>query len=598
MGLVALVAMGIAVLGLNTVSVTPHQASNSVAYAATVINAKHQGMVGNAKKVNNGALQKMINKWDGAVTIHVPKGTYLFDTGNIKLHSNITFKFDKGAVFRITAGHRVNFFYPSPKAGYNGGISNVKWEGATFQGDHTAKGQSVFTQSIHHAKDVSFNKCVFDNAESPTGHYIDIDGSHDITVTNSVFTGFNGSVDYKEAIQVDYSNYKAMSYKHPGDQYDNLPSYNVRVHKNQFLPVSRKSGQVQSYAPNPIGQHAIYDHGKAGIIHNVYFTNNTVVDPKPLMAKTGVATIHFKDVSNLWITGNKFINEHVLGSGNYIYLLNTEPDYHMTNLNIQNNTFTNVRPTQQYIFLDSSAATDPMDHVNITGNKATTTKKKKAAFIKANFALTGDTINIARNSVKTTKAKKTNVKPQQTITHTSVAQKLKKRKQTNKHETYVSGLASQHAQFTKNYKKYAVYNHIRGHKNWNALNLNLKKYKGKRVYMDMRAKADTGLWYRIRFSKKTSAKRYWIRKGALTFDKFKSESFNRKFNLMKIYPLFTHPFNDPALAKQKGTTADLNNQRVTITHRVRRTDSNGKVTTYYQLTNGLWTRALAFDTKS
>ncbi|MGV7699695.1 hypothetical protein PJM27_29305, partial [Mycobacterium kansasii] len=70
---------------------------------------------------------------------------------------------------------------------------------------------------------------MFDNAESPTGHYIDIDGSHNVNITNSVFTGFNGSQDYKEAIQVDYSNKKAMSYKNAGDQYDNLPSYDVTV---------------------------------------------------------------------------------------------------------------------------------------------------------------------------------------------------------------------------------------------------------------------------------------------------------------------------------------------------------------------------------
>jgi len=304
LGLLVTVAAGATLVGLSSVNVLPSLSANeSVAYAATTINAKHQGMVADAKTANNDALQNMIDKWSGSVTIHVPKGTYLFDAGNIKLHSNITFKFDKGAVFRITEGNRVNFVYPSPEAGYDGGISNVTWQGATFQGDNTSGGQSVFTQSIHHATNVNFDKCVFDNAESPTGHYIDIDGSHNVNITNSVFTGFNGSQDFKEAIQVDYSNKKAMSYKNKGDQYDNLPSYDVTVDNNQFLPVSKKSGQVSSYAPNPIGEHAIYGHGKAGIIHDVHFTNNTVVDPKPLM-DDGVAPIHFQGISNLWITGN------------------------------------------------------------------------------------------------------------------------------------------------------------------------------------------------------------------------------------------------------------------------------------------------------
>ena len=168
------------------------------------------------------------------------------------------------------------------------------------------------------------------------------------------------------------------------------------VDNNQFLPVSKKSGQVQSYAPNPIGEHAIYGHGAAGIIHDVYFTNNTVVDPKPLL-DDGVATIHFKGISNLWITGNKFINQHVLGSGNYIYLYNSEANYQMTNLNITDDTFTNVNPTKQYVYLDSSTTKNPMTDVTITGNQATT-QQSVVPFVNGNFDLTGDGIKIASTS--------------------------------------------------------------------------------------------------------------------------------------------------------------------------------------------------------
>lgn len=590
-------AMGAVLLGLSGWGTDLTTKNTTVAYAATTINAKHQGLIGDAKTDNNVALQAMIDKWhDGSMlTIHVPKGTYLFDSGKILLHANITFKFDKGAVFRITNGERLAFVYPSPQAGYDGGIENVTWQNATFQGDNDS-GQSVFVQSLNHAKHVNFEGCVFDNAESPTGHYIDIDGSHDVNVKNSVFTGFNGSLDYKEAIQVDYSNKKAMSYKLDGDQYDDLPSYDVTVHHNQFLPVARKSGSVKSYAPNPIGEHAIYNDGKAGIIHNVYFTNNTVVDPKPLMAN-GVATIHFKDVSNLYITGNKFINQRVLGSGNYIYLYNMEPDYNMHNLNIQNNTFTNVNPTKQYVFLDSVNHANPMTGVKITGNKVTT-QKKGIPFVKGNFTF-GDDVKVGNNKIKVAKAVSTNVTAQKPITHTNVHktnQKLKKRKQTNKKESYVSGLATQHAQLKKNYKTYSLYNHIRGHKNWNIMKFNWKSIKDKKVYVDMRATATSGKWYRIRFSKNSTTK-YWIRKGALQFDKMKITSYSRELTLMKIYPVYTRPFNDALLAKQKGTTANIAARRITITHRARRTAANGTKSTYYQMKNGLWTRAGAFDLK-
>lgn len=604
--LTAAVAVGVALLGVVGLTTLPTTATETVAYADTTVNAKHQGMVGDAKTINNDAFQHMLDKWDhGHVTVHVPKGTYVFDSGHVVLHSNITFKFDKDAVFRITDGNRLNFAYPSPSAGYDGGISDVTWKGATFQGDNTEDGQSVFVQSIHHAKNVTFDGCVFDNAESPTGHYIDIDGSHNIDVLNSVFTGFNGSKDYKEAIQVDYSNKKAMSYKLAGDKYDNLPSYDVNVDSNQFLPVTRESGQVQSYAPNPIGEHSIYKHGAAGIIHDVHFTNNTVVDPKPLL-DDGSATIHFKGISDLWISGNKFINQRVLGSGNYIYLYNSEPSYDMKNLNITDNEFINVNPTKQYIYLDAGKTDDnPMSDITIKDNKITT-QKNGATFVSSNFALTGSKIKIGDNKTTIAPFTTTTVTPQKPISETTVkpnkkpakkkkpAQKLKKRKQTNKEEKYYAGLDTQNAQLKSNYKKYSLYNHVRGHKNWNIMKFDWKKLKNKRVYIDMRAQADTGKWYRIRFSKKSTTK-YWIRTGALEFNKFDVQDYENELTLMKVYPVYTRPFNDPLLAKLKGTTADLPKRTYMITNRAYRTDANGHQTVYYRMSNGLWTRAGAFD---
>lgn len=571
----------------------------TVAQAAVTVNAKNQGMVGDGETANNRPMQAMLDKWNqDDLTVRVPKGTYVFYSGKILLHSNITFKFDKGAVFRVTDGNEVYFVYPSPQSGYDGGLKNITWQGATFQGDKTNMGQSVFVQSVHHAQNINFQNCLFDNAESPTGHYLDLDGSHNIEVTGSIFTGFDGSRDYKEAIQVDYSNQRAMSYQNPGDQYDDLPTYGVTVTDNQFLPVQKVSGSVKVYAPNPIGEHAVYDDGAGGIIHDVRFSNNTVVDPKPLTssAGSGMATIHFKGISNLWITGNRFINRHVLGSGDYIYLRNTLPAYQMKNINIENNTFTDVNPIKSYVHLDSRYATNPMTQVTITGNKATT-QRNQAQFLMSNFPMGDNTV--AKNSIKKTKKTSTVIKPQRPIKPTNVvhntSQKLKKRKQTNKHEDYFKGLASQHAQLSKKHQGYTLYNHIKGHKNWNALKFKWKSIKTKRVYLDMRAQADTGKWYRIRFSKKTNAKKYWIRKGALTFDKFTSEAFDHEATLVKVYPVYTRPFNDPLLAQQRGTTGDITERVVQITRRVRRKTSSGSVTTFYQMSNGLWTRASAFE---
>lgn len=393
------VAVGTTILGLNG-SPLVSRSNQIVAQADTTINVQDQGMVGDDKATNNNALQNIINQHtDDDLIIHVPKGTYLFNSGAIKLHSNITFEFDNDAIFRITSGHMLRFVYPSPKAGYNGGIKNVKWEGATFRGDNALSKQSFFTQSVHHASNVTFDKCSFYNAEAPTGHYIDLDGSRNINIENSNFTGFNGAStqDFKEAIQIDYSNPNAMSYRNPGDHYDNLPTYNVKVSHNNFLPIYSNSGKIISYAPNPIGEHAIFNKGKAGIIHDIHFTHNTVTDPKPLMQKDN-ATIRFIDVSNLWIEDNHFTNHQVLGTGNYICLSNLLTNYKMKNLNIRKNSFTNISPNKEYIFLNSINPRNPMLHVNITGNNIVN-NKAKVPFVKKNFPTNSTIAKISNNKV-------------------------------------------------------------------------------------------------------------------------------------------------------------------------------------------------------
>lgn len=369
------------------------------AHAETTINAENQGMVGNSQTPNNTALQTLLDKWGkNDLTVNIPKGIYLFNAGNIKLNSNITFNFDKGAVFKVKSGdNEVNFIYPSPKPGYNGGISNINWQNATFKGDNTPLGQSIFAQSIHHAKNVTFNNCTFDNAESPGGHCLDIDGSHHISITNSRFVGFNPekNQDYKEAIQIDYSNLTAMTYRNPGDKYDNLPTYDVKVNNNQFLPIYGHAGQITSYAPNPIGEHIVYNNGRSGVIHDIHFTNNTIIDPKPL-SKNDSATIRFIDVSNLWIKNNKFINRRVSSSGNYIYLKNIIANYKMKNLNIKNNTFTNINPNKQYILLHSINKKNPMLNINITGNKVFH-QRNTTPFVTGNFPLNLSSIKISNN---------------------------------------------------------------------------------------------------------------------------------------------------------------------------------------------------------
>lgn len=603
------IMLGVLALGIIAgVGFTQFGTSNSsinqtvVAHAATKVDAKDYGMVGDGKTDNAQILQRIINAYspEDNVTIQIPKGTYLFTNADLKaieLHSNITFNFDKDAVFQIKNGDRMAFAYPSPKGGYDGGISNVTWNNATFRGDYnSADGQSVFVQSIHHASNVDFNNCTFDNAESPTGHYIDIDGSHNVNIKGSTFTGFNANTDfdYKEAIQVDYSDTKAMSYHEPGDVYDYLPSYDINVTGNKFIPLSNASGTVKSFAPNPIGQHVVYAKGVHGIIHDIHFTDNYVQDAKPQLSDDG-ANIHFVCVSDLYISHNTFENKGALGSGNYIRIYNISPTAKMSNIQITNNNFVNLDPNNRYIYFDNTKGAG-ITGVKVTGNKITSSNSKIPFVLSAGMD-TGDMKVSSNTNNKNVTVKPTDVK------NTSKLQKLtgkyKGKKATNKEESYVAGYDAQYAKLASSAaKKYSLYNHVRGHAGWYIYNSRDGWSHAKKsglVYVDMRATADGGKWYRIRFSKDSNARKYWVRSGALKFDKITYESYEKTMNPLKKYTMYTKVFNDPQLAKLAGTTADLGSKSVSITKRARRVSVyNGKTSTYYLVNDKYWTRASAF----
>ncbi|MCT0162142.1 N-acetylmuramoyl-L-alanine amidase [Lactiplantibacillus pentosus] len=347
--------------------------------ADTFVDAHTEGLLPSNEN-NNSVLQKIIDTPHvGTTTINIPTGQYRFKPGAIKLRSNLKFNFAKGASFKINQG-ALYFVYPSPHAGYNGGIKNIVWDNATFIGSDE-QGQSSFTQSLHHAQQVMFLDSTFYNCEKPNGHFLDIDGSRDILVDHSSFWGFNSSPqdEFKEAIQVDYSNLVAMSYPLAGDNYDNLPSYNIYVQHSRFLPIMNHQ-KIRYYAPNPIGEHVTYNNGKAGIIHDIYFTNNEVVDARP---QTGIdtGTINFRGVNRLTIANNHFLAIHATAPANYIRIHNPLFNYHMYDIKIIGNHFTNVKPRYQMILFNTRYRNGSISSVLIQNN-ITTTYSRPSRFIR------------------------------------------------------------------------------------------------------------------------------------------------------------------------------------------------------------------------
>lgn len=360
------------------------------AFANTYVNASDEGM-SPVLKSNNKVLQHIIDTNRGETTIYIPKGNYPFTQGAIILHSNINFEFQKGASFAIYDNQSLSFVYPSLYKGYNGGISNISWKNGTFKGSDI-NGQSSFTQSMNHAQNIRFDGCTFNNVENSGGHVFDIDGSHGINIKNSTFLGFNSQADtdYKEAIQIDYSNKKAMTYVFNKDKYDDLPSYDIYVLNNRFLPILNGK-KIKYYAPNPIGEHIIYDDAKAGIIHDIHFNDNQVVDSKP-RRNLGTGTINFEGVSNLYMFGNIFENQGVTGPLNYVRVYNPLLKYKMQGVYIYGNRFINVDPIKRYIVVKSVQYGIPFSNIAVVNNRIVTTQQEFT------FLDTGTTQAIERNN--------------------------------------------------------------------------------------------------------------------------------------------------------------------------------------------------------
>ena len=338
--------------------------------ADTKVNGGVAGLTTAENHNNNEAFQKILNEpHKGMLKIYIPKGTYWFRGGPIKLASNTIMQFADGAAFKARDGESVTFAYPSSSAGYNGGVKNITWNNASFIGGNSNKGQSSFVQSLNHAVNINFNENYFYNCENPKGHYLDIDGSHDVHVRDSTFVGFNAAkgYEYKEAIQVDYSNRVAMSYELPGDKYDNLPTYDVSVTGSKFLPLIQQ-GKIKYYAPNPIGQHNTYLNGKYGVIHNVRFTDNIVTDAFQFTSDNE-ATINFNGVSHIRIANNRFANMLVHGGTNYIRINNPLSTYKMKDINVVDNLFYNIDVFNADILIESRDSDNNIQKVNISNNK-------------------------------------------------------------------------------------------------------------------------------------------------------------------------------------------------------------------------------------
>lgn len=186
--------------------------------------------------------------------------------------------------------------------GYGSSANNIYAHGIRFKGSFAASGREACAFALHHSDNVLVEFCTFEEMQGQ-GHCFDICGSRNITIRDNKFLGFKttgGAYQRSEAIQVDISSSGSVSVS--DTTYDGLPTINVTVTNNKFLPLT--VGGVTYPAPNPLGSHS-----KSTWHENIYFVGNLVLDARTedAPASSTPGWIHFLTARNLRIIDNTFI---------------------------------------------------------------------------------------------------------------------------------------------------------------------------------------------------------------------------------------------------------------------------------------------------
>lgn len=160
---------------------------------------------------------------------------------------------------------------------------------------------------------------------------------------------------------------------------------------------------------------------------------------------------------------------------------------------------------------------------------------------------------------------------------------------------YYGATGNQTARLSSKHTHYVLYNHVKNTRanitktSWNKLN----DYTGQQVYLDMRAvKTDPKskkktTWYRVRFSSKKTAKKYWLYTGGLTFPtvKYTSGTAKVRINSGMKGSYYDHVYNSPYLAKAKGSLSKLTAKTYTADNQAIR-NQDGYKTTWYRIKVG------------
>lgn len=296
---------------------------------------------------NNGNKEHLI--------LHIPAGEYIVRR-TIFMHSNMTIRADKNAIFRLSKeeGYKSligSYNFSEDKGGYDH-IENVTIEGGVWDGNQIG---GEYIRFIH-ANNIKISGVTVKNGGNGA-HLITLAGVKNAVIENSVLSDYTGK-DEKEAIHLDIVNNKNMV---PGtDCYDDTTNQNITIRNNT----------IKNY-PRAVGSHSAVE----GVFQkNIVISNNRFSN----MSEEAVKLYGFVDTK---VTGNKILGAKI-GVRVYTYLEGlkyvkalptTKKEIMPANYKIviANNTITN---SKKYAIQAYASKKYPLQGVTISNNKITTTK--------------------------------------------------------------------------------------------------------------------------------------------------------------------------------------------------------------------------------
>lgn len=276
---------------------------------SVLVNVKDYGAKGDSNTDDTAAVQRAVDfiKTRGRGRLFFPAGDYYIRSA-VYLTSNMEIFGEKATIRKKSASDPTYCVFigsSGSSRGYGVGASNLYIHDLRFVGKFGADARGLCVMALHHSDNVVAERLVIEQC-SGGGHRFDLQGCRYVTVRDSVFMGFDGTLGslYNEDIQADFSSKRSGSFIESDlTCYDGLTSSHITVENNKWLPL--KVGGFTYPAANPFGTHGtIYER----YISDLVFRNNYIENPVSDTSGTGVpGTLAFVGVKNVLVENNKLV---------------------------------------------------------------------------------------------------------------------------------------------------------------------------------------------------------------------------------------------------------------------------------------------------